>query len=153
MERVSTLYRISNKQVKIFELQESGYLLRFCLCSLRLCPLPSSSLHRSPADGCGSDRDRGGGTLLRWQDSTCCPTPQPILCLGTSSWFKVFTLRLVLFFRRVLRTYYIACIFLSPHPNRVTAINCKICGFRETEALGFHLKGHMFCGICRIVYL
>ena len=94
---------------------------------------------------------RGDFIAMARFDVLSNPTTNPM------SWniflVQSFTSRFVLFFGRVLPTYYIACIFLPLHPNRVTAINCKICGFRETEALGFHLKGHMFCGICRIVYL
>ena len=36
------------------------------LCSLRLCPMLSSSSHRSPADGWWEWQGSGLGTLLRW---------------------------------------------------------------------------------------
>ena len=107
-------------------------------------------LNLSPADGCGSDRDQGGTLYCDgwWDDSTCCPTYQ---CSGPknlpgSKLDRVFA-------QMSLYQFIQLRFFFSRQPNPVMAINCKICGFRETETLGFNLKGHISCGICRIVYL
>ena len=114
------------------------------LCSLRLCPLLSSPLHRSPADGCGSDRDQEGGLYCdgRRQDSTCCPTSQSYVLKHLPGSTYSFCHK----FGSVSPTYQGQkktkfWVFIFRQPNRaVMAINCKICGFSETEALGFNLK-------------
>ena len=90
--------------------------------------------------GWGSDRDQGWGLYCDgwWQDSTCCPTSQ---CCYVDEHLPGSSFCLIVF-GRVSPTHpkNIAWTFLSEQPNRVTAINCKICGFSETEAVGFNLK-------------